>query len=74
MDNVTVLPHAAPVGTPPDRALGFMMDNIKRMQESKPLLAVSAGTILHSSLKQISRQPLASALVQPSVCILTDRS
>lgn len=43
MDNVTVLPHMAPVGTPPERALGFMMDNIKRMQDSKPLLSVVNG-------------------------------
>ena len=41
MENVTVLPHMSPVGTPPERALGFLMDNLRRLQEgNKPLLAV----------------------------------
>lgn len=28
MENVIVLPHMAPVGTPPDRANGFLMGAI----------------------------------------------
>ena len=43
MDNVIVLPHMAPVGTPPERALGFMMDNLRRLQEGTPLLSVVNG-------------------------------
>jgi|EP01046_Picozoa_sp_COSAG06_P006051 hypothetical protein len=30
----------APVGTPPERANGFLMDNLRRYQEGKPLLSV----------------------------------
>ena len=30
----------APVGTPPARANGFLMDNLRRLQEGKPLLSV----------------------------------
>ena len=30
----------APVGTPPERANGFLMDNLRRLQEGKPLLSV----------------------------------
>ena len=32
-----------PVGTPPERALGFLMDNLKRLEEGKPLLSVCNG-------------------------------
>eukprot|EP01052_Picozoa_sp_SAG31_P037128 SAG31_NODE_4745_length_2985_cov_2.095634_2_plen_68_part_00 len=43
MKNVTVLPHMAPVGTPPERALGFLMDNLARLQAGRPLLSVVNG-------------------------------
>jgi phosphoglycerate dehydrogenase-like enzyme len=43
MEQVTVLPHMSPVGTPPSRALGFLMDNIRRLGAGRPLLAVCNG-------------------------------
>ena len=43
MENVVVLPHIASIGTPPERGANFVMDNLKRLDVGKPLVAVVNG-------------------------------
>ena len=38
MANIVVLPHIAPVGTPADRMQGFVLDNLVRLDEGRPLV------------------------------------
>lgn len=43
MNHVVVTPHVAPMGTPPERSIRFVVDNLSRLDRGLPLLAVVNG-------------------------------